>query len=381
VHYNYWVHKLSAILVIAAVVISACNIQISSVDGPTSTPFIITSTLPPTAVPSATLTPIPPTLTPTMAPTDGMTTTQVNVRDQPSTTAAQLGILAPFVKVQIVGRDAGGTWYRILYLQGQGGAAWVTAQYINVQNKDKIPVIGGAASTATLESATGTPSASGTVIQQVNVRKGPGTDFDALGTLNAKETAALTGRDASGSWLQIAYSAAPGGKGWVAAAFIQSAAAQGLPIIGDGSSTAVAAVTGVATRTPSLPSPTPAVAPPDGDSAQAPAATITFSPSGTRALLYSSDVSAPQGDAEDFVGFTTYGPVVLISLTCTGNGALKTELVSASATVTNWSGLTCGELKTVALEAGQAYVLSLSLSTVGASQAYVHYTIRIAYPG
>jgi uncharacterized protein YraI len=376
-HYNHCVHKLSAILILAAAAVAGCNIQISSVGGSTPTPFIITSTLPPTAVPSATLTPIPPTLTPTTVPIDGMTTTQVNVRAQPSTTAAQLGILAPFVKVQILGRDAGGTWYEILYPPAQGGEAWVTAQYINVQSKDNIPVIGGTGSTTTPESATGTPSASGTVIQQVNVRKGPGTDFDALGTLNAKETAALIGKDASGSWLQIAYSAAPGGKGWVAAAFIQSAAVQGLPIIGDG---ALDAVTGLPTSTPLTPSLTPAVAAPDGDSAKAPGATITFSPGGTRALLYSSDISAPAGDEEDFVGFASFAPEVLLSLTCTGHGVLKTGLEAAGAAVANWSGLTCGETKTVTVEPGQAYLLRLSLGSPGTSPAYIHYTIRIEHP-
>jgi uncharacterized protein YraI len=363
---------------IVATALAGCSLQISSVGGPTPTAFIITSTLPPTPVPSATLTAIPPTLTPTTTPIDGMTTTQVNVRDQPSTKGAQLGILAPFGKVQIVGRDASGAWYEILYPQGPGGAGWVTAQYINVQNKDKIPVVGGSATTPTPESTSGTPSASGTVIQQVNVRKGPGTDFDALGTLNAKESAALTGRDSSGSWLQIAYAPAPDGKGWVAAAFIKSGAVQGLPIVGDQQTVAP---TGNSTSTVQATSPTPAVAPRDGDSAESPAATITFSPSGTRALIYSSDISAPAGDAEDFVGFTPYGASVLLSLTCTINGELQTELESAGRAVTAWGGMTCGETKQIGLTAGQLYVLRLSSLSADGLPSYVHYTIRIEDPG
>ncbi len=304
-----------------------------------------------------------------------MTTTQINVRSQPSTSGTQLGILAPFIKVQIVGRDSSGAWYEILYPQGPGGAAWVTAQYINVQNKDRIPVVGSPAGTPTLEGATGTPSASGTVIQQVNVRKGPGTYFDALGTLNAKETAALTGRDASGSWLQITYAASPDGKGWVAAAFIQSAAVEALPIVGNhGMATAVA---GIPTSTPQPPSPTPAVALPDGDSAQAPAASIIFAPAGTRALIYSSDLSAPEGDPEDFVGFTPYGPDVLISLTCTGSGELKTKLESRGTTVPNGGGPLCGQTKQLSLEASQIYMLRLSILSSNTLPSYVRYTIRI----
>ncbi|MGZ3306868.1 MAG: hypothetical protein ACXU8U_13490, partial [Asticcacaulis sp.] len=42
-----------------------------------------------------------------------------------------------------------------------------------------------------------------------------------------------------------------------------------------------------------------------------------FSAEGTRALVYSGDVSAPQGDAEDWVAFTPYAAGALLTLACT----------------------------------------------------------------
>ena len=222
-----------------------------------------------------------------------MTATQVNVRAEPSAEATQLGVLAPFIRVQIVGRDSGGDWYAILYSDSPDGKAWVTAQYINVQNRDAIPVIGGAAETPTPSDATGTPAASGTIIQQVNVRKGPGTDFDAVGTLNAKETAALTGKDTSGSWVQIEYAAAPHGKGWIAAAYVQGASLDALPVIGDSNKSTA----DTATSTPPPMTATAVAALQDNDSLEAPATDVTFSATGTRSLIYTSDVSAPQGAA------------------------------------------------------------------------------------
>ena len=358
--------------------LTACGLRVSSLGGPTPTAFIITSTLPPTAIPSPTLTPIPDTPTATTAPISGMTATQINVRSQPSATADQLGVLAPFVKIQIIGKDSGGDWFEIAYPQAPGGMAWVIAQYINVQNKDTIPVIGVPAVSPTAEAGTETPSASGTVIQQINVRKGPGTEFDSVGMLNAKESAALTGRDASGSWLQIAYAAAPDGKGWVAAAFIQSAATDSLPVVGKA---AAAVPPGTPTAIAASPSPTPAVAPPDNDSAEAPAVSAILSPSGTRALIYSSEVSAPQGDTEDFVAFTASGSSVLASLACQGSGDLQMMLEGQAEAAPGSEGPSCGRSESFSVHAGQTYLLRLSILPSSGSASYVNYTLRIEYAG
>jgi uncharacterized protein YraI len=372
--YNYSVFRRFLLLVGMAFTLAGCSWQVSSLGGATATAFIITSTLPPTPIPSATLTPIPPTPSPTTAPIEGMTTTQINVRSEPSTAGTQLGILAPFLKVQILGRDTEAKWYKILYPQGAGGVAWVIAEYINVQNKDAIPVIGGTVSTPAPQGITGTPPAGGTILQQVNVRKGPGTSFDAVGTLNAKETAKITGRDSSGTWLQIQYAAAPEGKGWIAAAYVESADLEALPILGQ--STAVAG-TGTPTLSSPTASPTAAVAAPDNDSADAPAASVTFSPGGTRALIYSSDLSTPEGDLQDFIAFTPYKGDVLIALSCVGNGTLKVGIGLHGAEMPEWAGLACSETKRLQLSPNQPYLVKLAIISRDSSPAFARYTIRI----
>ena len=309
-----------------------------------------------------------------------MTTTQVNVRAEPSSASAQLGMLAPFVKVQIMGRDSGGDWYQIQYEQGPAGRGWVTAQYINVQQgKDNIPIIGAPAGTGASPNASGTPAIGGRVIQQVNVRKGPGTEFDALGTLNAKDSVSLIGKDASGSWLQIQYAAAPEGKGWIAATYVQADSMNNLPIVGE--SGAVLG-TGTAISTVPIITPTPAAARLDNDSAEAPAANVTFSPTGTRTLIYSSDVSAPQGDSQDWIEFTSYGAGMLISLSCNGNGRIKIELEEGKGTILqNWGGIACGETKSLNLHPGQAYLVLISIVPSNNSMEYVDYTLRIEDTG
>jgi uncharacterized protein YraI len=49
-----------------------------------------------------------------------------------------------------------------------------------------------------------------------NVRKGPSTDYDAVGSLLTNESAPIVGRNAEGSWWNIVFPAGPGGKAWIA---------------------------------------------------------------------------------------------------------------------------------------------------------------------
>jgi hypothetical protein len=211
-----------------------------------------------------------------------------------------------------MGKDTGGNWYQIAVPQGKDGLGWVSSQYVEVQDKGAIPVVGGRGD--------GRPS--GVIIQQVNVRGGPGTDFDSLGTLNPADVVALTGKDSGGMWLQIQYASGPDGKG------------------------------------------SPAVNP-------------KFLPDGVGSVIYSSDVSAPEGDAGDWIGFTPYSTRVRASLACVGNGALKVEMLQNGAAVPNWGGLQCGMSKVLDLSGRQAYLLHIFAVPRTDSLGYVHFTLSI----
>jgi uncharacterized protein YraI len=377
--YNCSVNTRTFLLLLLAAVLSGCALQ-TGITGPGgATPYIITATLPPTPIPSITPTPVPPTPTATTVPVAGMTTTQVNVRATPSTAGTQLAILPPFAKVQIVGKDAGSAWYLILYPDAPGGTGWVTAQYVNViQGADQIPVVIGAPTQGSAPNQTPGSSASGVISQQVNVRKGPGTEFDALGTLNPKDVVALTGKDPSGSWLQIQYTGAPGGVGWVAASFVQAAGAESLPIVG---SAGEVVGTGTPPPTAAVLTPTPGAALQDNDSAEAPAASASLSSSGTRSLIYTSDLSAPQGDGQDWVGFTTASADVLVSLSCTGNAGVDVQLTQNGAAVAGADGLACGASRLLHLQTGSPYLLRLSMPAGAPAPSYVQYSLRVEISG
>ncbi len=53
------------------------------------------------------------------------------------------------------------------------------------------------------------------IFQDVNVRAGPGTDYDQVGVLIPGQTSAIVGRNPEGTWFEIEYVGGPNCTGWV----------------------------------------------------------------------------------------------------------------------------------------------------------------------
>ena len=353
------------LVMIIGLLLAGCGIQANQVPSPL-TPAFITATLPATLTSSPLPTlPLPPAV-PTSLPIDGIASTQLNVRAEPSTASEVLGVIPASTTVQIVGKDPGENWWQILYPQGADGKGWVTAQYITTAGKPEVPTIGGAASDS--------ENANAAVIQEkLNVRSGPGTDFNSVGTLNPQDVVSLTGKDSNGAWLQIEFSAGPEGKGWINAAFAQIKNTENLPIV---SESGIVVGTGTPINTPLPPTPTVVPAPTDNDSAQAPAINIVFSATGIRSIQYASDVSAPGGDLDDWLAFTPFTSVVQIDITCMGNGILSTEILQNNQVLPNPGTLVCGGSQVIATIAGTAYLLHIQ-AFEGSSLNYTQYSIHI----
>lgn len=357
--------KLLPALILLGLLSAGCTVA----ESPTPTPTVdlVTVTLPPTLPAPPTATPPPPTPIPTLPPVAGTTTAQLNVRAEPSTGAASLGLLPIFSPVQILGKDVGGNWYQIVYPAGPAGKGWLTAQYVQVEAGVEVPTLGG---------GPGSGSApNGTVTQQVNVRSGPGTGFNSLGTLNPQDGVKLTGKDSHGAWLQIEFASGPDGRGWISAAYVQTSVAADLPIVSDAGE-----VVGTGTPTGIPPTATPTLMPAadDGDSSSAPAVNVVFAPDGSSGLQYTSDLSTPQGDAEDWVGFTPFLPKLMARLTCTGNGSVRAELWQNGAVLPDAPTLTCGGETTFTLTAGQPYLLRLQAVSGAGNLEAARYTLILS---
>lgn len=326
------------------------------------TPLIVVTTPFPSLTPQSTGSPLPPPPTAIVTPVEGITSTQVNVRAEPSMASAVLGILPPDMSVEIVGTDPGGSWWQILYPQGTQERGWVTAQYVRTASTPEVPMVGGGAD----------PNNGNVAIiqQQLNVRSGPGPGFNSLGTLNPQDVVSLIGKDANGGWLQIDFTSGPEGKGWISAAFVQAQGVENLPIIAE--SGAVVG-TGTPTQIPFTPTPTLLPAPPDHDSAQAPAINIILSSTGSGSFQYSSDVSSPEGDAEDWIQFTPFTEVILVTLDCVGNGKASLEILENSSAVHT---MACGENLVGNVRAGTPYTLRIKIDP-STGLHYVLYTLWV----
>ncbi len=301
---------LFSLFITVLLVSTACSAEVTIPDTPTPTPLvIITATLPPTQTPRPSPTPEPATATPIVAPVEGQTISQLNVRSAPSAESDLLGTIEILAKVQIVGKDPSSGWWLIVYPQSPSGMGWVTAQFVQASDTQNVPVVSGG----------------------------------AQGTGNTPGTQVIPEAGAA-------------------------------PTVGAGGGTGP------------TPAPTLALvtAYPDGDSAQSPAVSITLSKASMRSFNYSSDISSPEGDPEDWVQFTLDGQfgqqtTVAVILNCSGSSALNVELIQNNTLLQGWQDINCGQPSQLQLYlfAGSSYYLRLYPAQGNNQVNYVAYTVTV----
>lgn len=241
----------------------------------------------------------------------------------------------------------------------------------------------------------------GTTTTQVNVRKFPLVSADVMGQLSIFTEIEITGKDTDGRWYRINYSPEIGitpsqtietGVGWVTTDYIQVDGDAVIPVIPNvvtGQSIPTTLPSTQLSPTPSIniiptPQPFPSAAIEDGDSPQNPAVDVDFSPTGVRSVSYSSDVSSPRGDLDDWFKFKPYiqpnGPSsVSVIINCAGSNGVNIELQQASQVLQTWKNTTC---KTPArlilsLHGNAPFLMRISAGIASAGLNYVNYTITI----
>jgi uncharacterized protein YraI len=390
------------IFFIPIIFLTACSLQAvpASLVTPTdSLPPFATATLAPTFTARPSATPPPPTIVPTIVPIFSTLSTQVNVRAGPDQKATSLGLLNYGNRVQVIGKDSSGLWWQIIYPENSISTGWVSAAYAQVSDEDasKIPVVqldalrppvqtftqNETPFTPTPNLAPTAPVHSARVTKEIFVRIGPGQTFATLGTVRAGTVLTLTGRNQNNVWIQILFDGGAGGKGWVAAAYLDGADLIGLAyfdnqgnLISEGTP-----MTNFGQPTLTATAYSPAVA--DGDSEKNPAAQLKFSPDGVREFTFSSDLSSPNGDNTDWVAFTPYEPTgqstyVYFKLECSGNGGITATLENAGIPVSNSKPLVCGNYDLgIKVQGGKEYILVLNADGSGGLLRYVRYTLYV----
>lgn len=125
-------------------------------------------------------------------------TSNVNVRSGPGSSYSKLGMLVRGELVKVTGVI--GSWTQVLY---RNATAYVFTSYLRMED-DVIP--------SPVKPASGTVEA----ITDVNVRRGPGTEYSAIGTLYYRDRAKRTG--VAGNWTEIVYE---GKTAYVSSAYVR----------------------------------------------------------------------------------------------------------------------------------------------------------------
>ena len=105
---------------------------------------------------------------------------------------------------------------------------------------------------------------------------------------------------------------------------------------------------------------------------------VSFSPSGAGGLQFSSQVSTPEGDAEDWVQFTHYLGTVSLRLTCLGSNGVSAEFWVSGAPALDLPGLGCGEEKLAALTPGLTYLVRVQAAASSAGLKSTRFTLTIS---
>ena len=143
-----------------------------------------------------------------------------NVRGGPGTGFDSVGRLPADSAVRVVGRLENSSWWQIDFEGAPNRKGWVSASVVEFfGDSSSVPVV--EAPTAPNSAVVETTKAVVTVpTGGVNVRSGPGLNFETLGKLAEGTDYAVAAKDSSGEWWQIEYAAGEDGLAWVAVSVV-----------------------------------------------------------------------------------------------------------------------------------------------------------------
>lgn len=158
----------------------------------------------------------PPPPVPT-TPTGTVPGLRLNMRSGPAVSYDIIRVLAQGEKVTLLGRNATSSWVKVAASNNLQG--WVYASLLQMSAPlGSLPVVSGDASQP--PEATGQTATVSNAIYTLNVRSGPGTNFEPIATVSRGQIVELLGRDSSSTWLNIR---TPGGVvGWSSARYLDT---------------------------------------------------------------------------------------------------------------------------------------------------------------
>lgn len=156
----------------------------------------------------------------------------VNIRSGPDLQYETVGLLQLGDVAEVVGLSNDRLWWAIKVPFVSSGQGWVSADYVDPRNTEDVQMIDPqeiSAQTNIPSPESGAPTL--TAITRVNVRSGPGEEFQILGMLEADQKAEIISITSDGSWWGIKLPSAQNGVGWVSARFSLAENAEGVEVV------------------------------------------------------------------------------------------------------------------------------------------------------
>jgi uncharacterized protein YraI len=158
-------------------------------------------------------------------------TTNTDIHSGPGPDYYIYGILEVAESAGVLGVSQDGLWWLITVPFDEEVQGWVTREAVVAQNVDGVPVIDPESSSDV--GATITPTgATATAITNVNIRNGPGTEYQKIGLFELNQTAEVVGLSDDGQWWLIMLAGVEGEQGWVSAQYVIAENTNDVPVVG-----------------------------------------------------------------------------------------------------------------------------------------------------
>ena len=160
----------------------------------------------------------------------------INVRLGPGTEYPTHGTAAAGSVFEIKGVSQDGEWWVVSVPKeiSDSGDGWIAVRYTETEgDTSALPVVEAPPldGIEPPEPSPGTPMA--TALEPINIRSGPGKEYESYGVASIGDTAEIIGVSADGSYwvVKISTDIAPDGRGWVPAAYVSAENAENVPVI------------------------------------------------------------------------------------------------------------------------------------------------------
>lgn len=138
-----------------------------------------------------------------------------------------IALLEPGQQAQVEGMNEEETWWAINVPYLTSGRGWVLAERVLAENTLAVRVISNIEGSGNGIAATST----GRALANVNIRSGPGMNYQKVGTLEIDQETAIVGIDPEKFWYLVEIPGISDDQGWVSVDYVVAQNAADLPVV------------------------------------------------------------------------------------------------------------------------------------------------------